>query len=324
MFIEEFDKRFKFGTVNHGPGKLRFFGINTVQNDDLTIETDAEDKMNAVVEYPLARTRRKQFEKPLNRIEKSVFGSTNSSLGWIGTAASPFCSFYAIYLQQKAPELKVSHLFEQVNIVKKLKKIGTTIAYPRPLDKKQYELSVLVFADASRTDDCGQLGVVTALLVGDMKKNSIYHIVSWVSHKAKPPVKSVPAAEIFTAAEGIYEGKTLARAYSELLDIDIKVRLCVDSKDLFTSLSTQKNSIDKAIQGDVGCIRFEFQTGAVDMVSWIPGNINLADPLTEKVWYKNSTKGNYNADLDRRSYREVHRRSYSVAVSTGFGRAGRV
>ena len=42
------------------------------------------------------------------------------------------------------------------------------------------------------------------------------------------------------------------------------------------------------------------------------------------VWYKNTTKGNYNADLDRRPYREVDRRSYSVAVSTGVGRVLRV
>ena len=281
-FIEEFDKRFRFGDVKHGPGKLRFFGINTVQNSDFTIETDADDKLDSVTEYPFSRQRRKQFEQPLNQIEKSVFASTNSSLGWIGTAASPFCSFYASYMQQKAPELKVSHLIEQVNIVRQLKKLGTTIAYPRPSDNSRYELSVLVFADASRIDDCGQLGVVTGLLIGEMKNNSIYHAISWMSHKAKRPVKSVPAAEIFAAAEGIDEGKTIAKAYSELLDMEIKLRIAVDSKDLFTSLSTQRNSIDKSIRGDVSCIRFEFQTGAVDTISWIPGQANLADPLTKK------------------------------------------
>ena len=42
------------------------------------------------------------------------------------------------------------------------------------------------------------------------------------------------------------------------------------------------------------------------------------------LWYKNPTKSNYNADLDRWPYREVDRRSYSVAVSTRVGRARRV
>lgn len=90
QFFKEIDRRFKFGDVKHGPGKLGFFGTNTVQNGDFTIKTDAGDKLNAVTEYPFSRQRRKQFDQPLNKIEKSVFASVNSSLGWIGTAASPF------------------------------------------------------------------------------------------------------------------------------------------------------------------------------------------------------------------------------------------
>lgn len=72
-FIEQFDRRFKFGYVNHGPGKLRYLGINTVQNGDYTIETDADDKLNAAAEYPFSRQRRKQAEQPLNQLDKSVF-----------------------------------------------------------------------------------------------------------------------------------------------------------------------------------------------------------------------------------------------------------
>lgn len=139
-----------------------------------------------------------------------------------------------------------------------------------------------MFSDASRVDENGQIGVLTGLLVGEMENNSIYHPLSWISHKAKRPVKSVPAAEILAATEGIDEGKTISSAYSELMCMDIKLRLCVDSKDLFTSLSTHRNSIDRSIRGDVSCIRFEFQTGAVDKISWVPGNVNLADPLTKK------------------------------------------
>lgn len=95
-------------------------------------------------------------------------------------------------------------------------------------------------------------------------------------------MKSVPAEEIFAAAEGIDEGKTIAKAYAELLDLEIKLRLCVDSKDQFASLSSSKKFIDKSIPGDFGCIRYEFQTGAVDKFSWKPGTTNLADPLTNK------------------------------------------
>lgn len=56
----------------------------------------------------------------------------------------------------------------------------------------------------------------------------------------------------------------------------------MDSKDLSKLLSTQGNSNDRSIRGDFGCIRYDFQTDAVEKISWIPGNTNLTDPLTKK------------------------------------------
>lgn len=76
----------------------------------------------AIAEYPFSGQPRKQCEEPLKRIEQAVFASTNSSLGWKGTAASPFSSFYASDLHQKAPDIKVIHLVEQINILRKLRK----------------------------------------------------------------------------------------------------------------------------------------------------------------------------------------------------------
>ena len=55
----------------------------------------------------------------------------------------------------------------------------------------------------------------------------------------------------------------------------------MDSRDLFTSLSTQRNSIDRSIRSDVACIRYEFQVGSVDLITWVPGKLNLADVLTK-------------------------------------------
>ena len=205
VFLDAFDSRFKVGTVNHGPGKLRFFGINTTQDEDYTIATD-NDKLQAVMECPISRQRRKEPELEVNAIEKGTFASINSSLGWIGIAASPLCLFYSSYLQQKAPDIKVSHLVEQANIIRKLKKMGTTIKYPRPTDKKEYHLSILIFSDASRSDENGQHGIILGLLVGELERNAINHTLSWISHKSKRPVKSVPATGILAASEGIDEG----------------------------------------------------------------------------------------------------------------------
>lgn len=80
--------------------------------------------------------------------------------------------------------------------MRKLQKYGTAIGCPRPVDDASYELSVLTFADASKSDTYGQLGVVAGLRVGDMANNLIFNCLSWISHKSGRPVKSVPAAEI--------------------------------------------------------------------------------------------------------------------------------
>lgn len=71
-------------------------------------------------------------------------------------------------------------------------------------------------------------------------------------------------------------------ANSELVWLDIKVLLCVDRKDLFTSLSTQRNLIDRSIRGDFSSIRFEFYTGTVEETLLVPDNKNLSDPLTKR------------------------------------------
>lgn len=93
-------------------------------------------------------------------------------------------------------------------------------------------------------------------MIDEMEENSIYHSIYWISHKAKRPFKSEHAAEILTASEGIEEGKTIAKAYSELLDIYIKFYIALESRYILKLVSTQKNSIEKSIHGDVSFIRY--------------------------------------------------------------------
>lgn len=114
--IEKLIKRFELDTFASGPGRLRFFEINTVQHEDMKVSTDADDKLNFLNEYLLTRIRRKQSDDSKNDFETLVFASTNSSSRWIGSAASLFCLFYASYLQQKAPHTKVCHLVERKSV----------------------------------------------------------------------------------------------------------------------------------------------------------------------------------------------------------------
>lgn len=279
-FLAGFDARFELGTVAHGPGSLRFYGMNIVQNEDMTCSIDANDKLSALEPYPITRLRRRQTEEPLNSVEKSAFMSLNSSLGWLGLAASPFCAFYASHLQQKLPKATVSVLTLQANALRTLKKLQTFICYPRPVGGS-HSVTIAIFADAGRLTDHGQLSYISGLLLGPLQKGSIFHVLSWMSHKSKRPVRSIGAAEILAASEAIDEGKTLKTALSTLLAIPVRLIIIVDSKDLYTSLSTRRNSIDRSIRADVNVIRFEFETGNIDELCWLPGQLNIADPGTK-------------------------------------------
>lgn len=100
-------------------------------------------------------------------------------------AASAFCSFYASYLQQKAPNTTDAHMVEQINILGKFKRLGTTVLYPRSFAKSEYEMSILACSDAARPHDYGQIGILIGLLVGPLMKDSIFHLISCMSHKSK-------------------------------------------------------------------------------------------------------------------------------------------
>lgn len=47
--------KFKLGTIIHGPGQIRFFGLNVQQFDDMSICVDADEKLHALETMPISR-----------------------------------------------------------------------------------------------------------------------------------------------------------------------------------------------------------------------------------------------------------------------------
>jgi len=73
----------------------------------------------------------------------------------------------------------------------------------------------------------------------------------------------------------------LAHTVSTNYGTSVALYIALYSKDLFTSLSTQRNSHDKSIRADVNFIRFELERRNVSCFIWIPREENLADPGTK-------------------------------------------
>ena len=205
QIINRIQQEYKLGTVVYGPGSFYFYGLLVNQTEDWSISIHAGEKLNAIEGHILSRNRRKDIDEYLNAIELSAFRSVNSKIGWLGISASPFCALYASYLQQKSPTPTIRDMITQINCLRYLKKLGTCISFVTPQVQCEMKLSVVVFADASRSGDHGQLSYLSCLLFGDLQKDSIVHTLSWTSHKSKRPVKSVGAAETLAAGEAIDE-----------------------------------------------------------------------------------------------------------------------
>ena len=73
----------------------------------------------------------------------------------------------------------------------------------------------------------------------------------------------------------------LAKPYENLLGGEVGLWIVVDFEDLHGTLSTCCNAADKSIQGYVLVIKYEFETGNISRVIWIPGRFTYADPLSK-------------------------------------------
>lgn len=114
-----------------------------------------------------------------------------------------------------------------------------------------------------------------------MKSDSVYHVISWNWHKARRRVKSIGAAETLAAGDAVDIGKILEKAYATILQGQVDLVIVVDTKDIYTTLSTQRELLDKSIRRDVGVIRFEIETKTVAEFVWILRKLIFVDNDTK-------------------------------------------
>lgn len=115
------------------------------------------------------------------------------------------------------------------------------------------------------------------MLIDQLEIGALFHTMSWSLHKAKRPVKWAGAAETLAAGEETDVGKEIVVVYGDLFRATVNLVVTVDSKDLFSTLTSQRQSIHRSIRASIRVIRYEFETKYVHEVRWVPGKHNLAD-----------------------------------------------
>lgn len=139
----------------------------------------------------------------------------------------PICLSNAIHLQEKVPKPNVEDLILQINYVKLLKKLGSTIRFVNPAIFQNSGFSIIVFSDANRLSYHGQLAFICGLIIG-IKNGSVFHTISWSSRKSQILVTLIGAAEILAAGAAIDKVKLVRKDFQTLLNIDVSLNITLD------------------------------------------------------------------------------------------------
>jgi len=146
------------------------------------------------------------------------------------------------------------------------------------LDKKT--LRLYVFTDASfanNKDLSSQIGYILVLADATNKAN----IIHWTSIKCKRVTRSVLASELYAMAHGFDIGAAIKATVEQLLQIELPLVLCTDSRSLYDCLVKLGTTREKRLMVDIMCLRQSYERREITEVKWIDGKSNPADSMTK-------------------------------------------
>lgn len=286
-FINAFENKLNLDKITYGSGRFRFYCLLITQHQDYSCSVGYDDRLQSLEGYPIPRVRQRQINEPINTIKWTTLMPISSSISWFGTSVSPWCAFSSSQLQQNLQDCKLLVLASQSNALKLLKRFSTLCHYPFP--NKQDEVRIIAFDDASHSLDGSQLCYLIGMVYGEVTEESVLLLLSWESQSSRWPVRSTPAAEILAVSEALDEMIPLRTTMEKFLGIKVKAIAIVDIKDLYRTLTSQRNSADKSNRSDVNVMRFVYEIGR-NMMGCVSGSCSPADvgtninsPLTGAV-----------------------------------------
>ena len=142
-------------------------------------------------------------------------------------------------------------------------------------------LKLLVFTDASfanNKDLSSQIGYV--LVLADASGHA--NIIHWSSIKCKRVTRSVLASELYGMTHGFDMGASIKSTIDRILQINLPLVICTDSKSLFDCLVKLGTTQEKRLMIDVMCLRQAYERREIAEVRWIRGTTNPADSMTKE------------------------------------------
>jgi hypothetical protein len=148
--------------------------------------------------------------------------------------------------------------------------------------------SIKVFTDSSfanNRDLSSQIGYLIVLADAQGRAN----IVHYASIKCQRVTRSVLASELIAAVHGFDMGAAIKGAISAILNREVPLVLCTDSKSLYDCLVKLGTTTEKRLMIDIMAMRESYERKEIAEVKWIAGDSNPADPLTKVSSKANSS-----------------------------------
>ena len=93
--------------------------------------------------------------------------------------------------------------------------------------------------------------------------------------------RSVLALELYSIAHGFDIGAAIKSTVDKILQVNLPLILCTDSKSLYDCLVRLGTTQEKRLMIDVMCLRQAYERRQVTEVKWIDGDTNPADAMTK-------------------------------------------
>jgi hypothetical protein len=141
-------------------------------------------------------------------------------------------------------------------------------------------LQLVTFTDASfanNKDLSSQIGYIIVLADASGRAN----ILHWSSTKCKRVTRSVLASELYAMAHGFDVSTVLKSTIDQILQTQVPLVICVDSKSLYDCLVKLGTTQEKRLMIDVMCLRQAYERRQIAEVKWVEGTSNPADSMTK-------------------------------------------
>jgi Reverse transcriptase (RNA-dependent DNA polymerase) len=231
---------------------------------------------------PLAPERRRQQADAATAEEKKLHRSMAGVLGFLGQGVLPMATF-VFRLFAEAASFNCFRIGPRKQNDQNFTQPRSRCTYSCCRRRNSF-YSPTRFSDASFNIMCGELygqgGYISGLLVPTHARDAFYFLDQY-SSRLKRVVYSSFGAEILACAEADDRLFALRSSFQELLSRTFESELLVDSKGLYSCISTLSNNKEYRLRRTVARIRESFDSGDLDILRWIRGIPNLVDGQTK-------------------------------------------